>query len=94
MEKPEITEVVNTQMPLGATLGIRMFGGPDEVDATLEWAPGPCTGRTNSGGFQPRLLAARPAHKAAALPADRTRALTGPIPVPPQRQPTVARVLA
>ena len=52
MEKPEITEVVNAQMPLGATLGIRMFGGPDEVDATLEWAPGLCTGRTNSGGFR------------------------------------------
>ena len=43
MEKPEITEVVNAQMPLGATLGIRMFGGPDEVDATLEWSPGLCT---------------------------------------------------
>ena len=43
MEKPEITEVVNAQMPLGATLGIRMFGGPDEVDATLDWAPGLCT---------------------------------------------------
>jgi len=41
--KPEITEVVNAQMPLGATLGIRMFGGPEEVDATLEWAPGLCT---------------------------------------------------
>ena len=39
MEKPEITEIVNAQMPLGATLGIRMFGGPDEVDATLDWAP-------------------------------------------------------
>jgi 1,4-dihydroxy-2-naphthoyl-CoA hydrolase len=43
VEKPEITEVVNAQMPLGATLGIRMFGGPEEVDATLEWAPGLCT---------------------------------------------------
>jgi 1,4-dihydroxy-2-naphthoyl-CoA hydrolase len=42
-EKPEITEVVNAQMPLGATLGIRTFGGPDEVDATLEWAPELCT---------------------------------------------------
>ena len=42
-DKPEITEVVNAQMPLGVTLGIRMFGGPDEVDATLEWAPGLCT---------------------------------------------------
>jgi uncharacterized protein (TIGR00369 family) len=42
-DKPEITEVVNAQMPLGATLGIRMFGDADEVDATLEWAPGLCT---------------------------------------------------
>ena len=42
-DKPEITEVVNAQMPLGATLGIRTFGGPDEVDATLQWAPGLCT---------------------------------------------------
>ena len=30
-------------MPLGATLGIRMFGGADEVDATIDWAPGLCT---------------------------------------------------
>jgi len=43
VEKPEITEVVNAQMPLCATLGIRMFGGPAEVDATLDWAPGLCT---------------------------------------------------
>ena len=42
-EKPEITEVVSAQMPLCATLGIRMFGGRDEVDATLDWAPGLCT---------------------------------------------------
>ena len=42
-DKPEITEVVNAQMPLGATLGIRTFGGADEVDATLEWAPELCT---------------------------------------------------
>ena len=42
-EKPEITEVVNTQMPLGATLGIRMFGYADEVDATIDWAPELCT---------------------------------------------------
>jgi hypothetical protein len=39
-DKPEITEIVNAQMPLGATLGIRMFGGADEVDATIDWAPG------------------------------------------------------
>ena len=43
VEKPEITEVVNAQMPLGATLGIRLFGGAEEVDATIEWAPGLCT---------------------------------------------------
>jgi len=43
MEKPEITEVVNAQMPLGTTLGIHMFGGPQEVDATLRWAPELCT---------------------------------------------------
>jgi uncharacterized protein (TIGR00369 family) len=40
---PEITELVNPQMPLGKTLGIRTFGGPDEVEATLEWAPELCT---------------------------------------------------
>jgi 1,4-dihydroxy-2-naphthoyl-CoA hydrolase len=44
VEKPEITEVVNAQMPLGATLGIRTFGGPEEVDATIAWAPELCTG--------------------------------------------------
>jgi len=42
-DKPEITEVVNAQMPLGATFGIRTFGGPEEVDATLEWSPELCT---------------------------------------------------
>jgi uncharacterized protein (TIGR00369 family) len=42
-EKPEITEVVNAQMPLGATLGIRTFGDADQIDATLEWAPELCT---------------------------------------------------
>jgi uncharacterized protein (TIGR00369 family) len=42
-EKPEITEVVNAQMPLGTTLGIRTFGGADEVEATLDWAPELCT---------------------------------------------------
>jgi 1,4-dihydroxy-2-naphthoyl-CoA hydrolase len=42
-EKPELTDVVNPQMPLGTTLGIRTFGGPDEVEATLEWAPELCT---------------------------------------------------
>ncbi len=43
-EKPEITEMVNAQMPLGTTLGIRTFGGPEEVDATIAWAPELCTG--------------------------------------------------
>jgi 1,4-dihydroxy-2-naphthoyl-CoA hydrolase len=42
-EKPEITAFVNEEMPLGATLGIRTFGGPDEIEATLDWAPGLCT---------------------------------------------------
>jgi len=42
-DKPEITEIVNAQMPLGATLGIRMFGDADEVDATIDWAPELCT---------------------------------------------------
>jgi 1,4-dihydroxy-2-naphthoyl-CoA hydrolase len=45
-EKPEITAFVNAEMPLGTTLGIRSFGGPDEVECTLEWAPVLCT----SGG--------------------------------------------
>ena len=42
-EKPELTEVVNAQMPLGTTLGMRTFGGAEEVDASLEWAPELCT---------------------------------------------------
>lgn len=42
-DKPELTEVVNAQMPLGTTLGMRTFGGAEEVDATLEWAPELCT---------------------------------------------------
>jgi len=46
VEKPEITEIVNGQMPLGATLGIRTFGDADEIDATLAWSPELCT----SGG--------------------------------------------
>jgi 1,4-dihydroxy-2-naphthoyl-CoA hydrolase len=43
MAKPEITEVVNSQMPLGTTLGIRTFGDAEEVEATLQWAPELCT---------------------------------------------------
>jgi 1,4-dihydroxy-2-naphthoyl-CoA hydrolase len=42
-ELPDITESVNEQMPLGATLGIRTSGGPDEVEALLDWAPELCT---------------------------------------------------
>lgn len=42
-EKPEITELINREMPLGTTLGIRTFGGPEEVECTLEWAPELCT---------------------------------------------------
>jgi len=42
-ERPEITEFVNLEMPLGTTLGIRTFGGPDEIEATLDWATGLCT---------------------------------------------------
>jgi uncharacterized protein (TIGR00369 family) len=41
--KPEITEVVNAQMPFGTTLGIRTFGDAAEIDATLSWAPELCT---------------------------------------------------
>ena len=40
---PDLTEMVNEQMPLGATLGIRTSGDPDGVEATLEWAPELCT---------------------------------------------------
>jgi uncharacterized protein (TIGR00369 family) len=43
VEKPELTDIVNEQMPLGATLGIRTFGGADEVEAMLQWAPELCT---------------------------------------------------
>lgn len=42
-ERPEITELVRAQMPLGETLCMRFFGGADEVDATLAWAPELCT---------------------------------------------------
>lgn len=40
---PDLTETVNGQMPLGATLGIRTSGGPEEIEATLDWAPQLCT---------------------------------------------------
>jgi uncharacterized protein (TIGR00369 family) len=38
-----MTSQVNEQMPLGATLGIRTNGGPEEVEATLAWSPELCT---------------------------------------------------
>ena len=43
MHKPEITAIVNAQMPLGTTLGIRTFGDAEEIDAILAWAPELCT---------------------------------------------------
>jgi 1,4-dihydroxy-2-naphthoyl-CoA hydrolase len=43
MEKPELTEAVNAQMPLGATLGVRTFGDAEEIEATLQWAAELCT---------------------------------------------------
>ena len=49
-DKPEITEIVNAQMPLGATLGIQMFGDADEVDATTDWAPEPAPPPVLHGG--------------------------------------------
>jgi uncharacterized protein (TIGR00369 family) len=39
----DLTELVNEQMPLGATLGIRMSGGPEKIEASLAWAPELCT---------------------------------------------------
>ena len=42
-ERPEITEMVRAQMPLGESLGMRFYGGEDEIDATLVWAPELCT---------------------------------------------------
>jgi uncharacterized protein (TIGR00369 family) len=43
-QKPDITELVRAQMPLGETLDMRFFGGAEEVDATLAWSEGLCTG--------------------------------------------------
>lgn len=42
-ERPDLTATVNEQMPLGATLGIRTSGGPEEVQVELDWASGLCT---------------------------------------------------
>jgi 1,4-dihydroxy-2-naphthoyl-CoA hydrolase len=40
---PDITDVVNAQMPLGAHLGMKTFGGAEEVVTMLAWAPELCT---------------------------------------------------
>ena len=40
-DPPDLIEVVDAQMPLGTTLGVTTFGGADEVEATLAWAPEP-----------------------------------------------------
>ena len=42
-DQPELTEMVNAQMPFGATLGMKSYGGPEEVVTTLAWAPELCT---------------------------------------------------
>jgi 1,4-dihydroxy-2-naphthoyl-CoA hydrolase len=44
MEPQDLTAMVNDQMPLGTTLGIRTTGSPERVEATLDWAPELCTG--------------------------------------------------
>jgi uncharacterized protein (TIGR00369 family) len=40
---PDITDVVNAQMPFGGHLGMKTFGGPEEVVTKLAWAPELCT---------------------------------------------------
>jgi uncharacterized protein (TIGR00369 family) len=42
-DTPEITELVRGHMPLCNTLGMRLFGDAEEVDATLTWSPELCT---------------------------------------------------
>ena len=42
----DLTAIVNEQMPLASTLGMTTRGGPEEIEATLEWAPG----LTTAGG--------------------------------------------
>ena len=42
-DEQDLTAMVNETMPLGKTLGITTRGGPEEVEATLAWAPGLCT---------------------------------------------------
>jgi 1,4-dihydroxy-2-naphthoyl-CoA hydrolase len=42
-ELPDLTAIVNEQMPLGTTLEITTRGGPEEVEARLDWKPELCT---------------------------------------------------
>jgi uncharacterized protein (TIGR00369 family) len=35
----DLTAIVNEQMPLASTLGMTTRGGPEEIEATLEYAP-------------------------------------------------------
>ena len=42
-ELQDLNAVVNEQMPLGTTLGITTRGGPEEVEARLDWKPELCT---------------------------------------------------
>ena len=42
-ELQDLTAVVNEQMPLGTTLEITTRGGPEEVEARLDWKPELCT---------------------------------------------------
>ena len=42
-EAPDITEMVNAQMPFGARLGMKTYGGAEEVVSILAWAPELCT---------------------------------------------------
>ena len=41
--KPDLTELVRAQMPLGETLGMRFSGDAAEVEATMPWAAELCT---------------------------------------------------
>jgi uncharacterized protein (TIGR00369 family) len=39
----DLTPLVHEQMPLARSLGIRVAGGPDAVEATLDYSPELCT---------------------------------------------------
>src|SRR5262245_285823 len=40
---PDITAVVNEQMPIGAQLGMKTYGGSEEVVTSIRWAAELCT---------------------------------------------------